>query len=116
MGSILSFVVIIAIFYFFLYAPQQKQQKKVKEMMNNLKVGDVILTRGGIQGKIMNLNESLVTIATGPQDVQINVTRQGIGSVIEQAALNDEAEYETAAEEQDEDSNSGKINLEKKEE
>lgn len=57
MASILPLVVLFAIFYFLVIYPQQKQVKKHKEMVNNLKKGDKIITSGGIYGEVAKVEE-----------------------------------------------------------
>ena len=44
--------------------PQQKRQKKEKEFEKNLKVGDKIVTKSGIHGKIAEIAETTVVIET----------------------------------------------------
>lgn len=110
-NGLFTIVIMVGIFYFFLIKPEQNKQKKVKEMMQGLKVGDVVFTRGGIQGTIVNIEEDIVTLATGPDRVKINVSRQGIGSVVESApVVEDTTESLTEGESQDQ------ISLEKKNE
>ncbi len=57
---VLMFVVI----YFFMIRPQQKRQKQEKEFESGLKVGDRIITKSGIHGKIAELAEDSVVIET----------------------------------------------------
>ena len=57
-------VLIIAVFYFLMIVPQQKRQKKEKEFESNLKVGDKIVTKSGIHGKIAEIAETTVVIET----------------------------------------------------
>ena len=115
--GLISLVLIFGVFYLFLILPEQKKQKKARGMMNSLKVGDVVLTRGAIQGTIVIINENLVTIKTGPEDAKIDILRTGIGSVIESAPAEDENETEDEAETSSADdtaqNNSG-VSLEKK--
>ncbi|MCR5395197.1 MAG: preprotein translocase subunit YajC [Bacteroidales bacterium] len=51
-GNLLFIVGIIVVFYFFMIRPQKQQQKKIEEERNNMKVGDNVITNGGIYGKI----------------------------------------------------------------
>lgn len=81
-GGLLSIILLAAVFYFMLIMPEKKKQKKAKEMMDALEVGDKIFTRGGINGEIVNINDNIVTIATGPDAVKINISRQAVGTVI----------------------------------
>ena len=57
-------ILIFIVFYFFMIVPQQKRQKKEKEFESNLKVGDRIVTKSGIHGKIAELAEATVVIET----------------------------------------------------
>ena len=50
--------------YFFMIMPQQKRAKKEKEFEKNLKVGDKIITKSGLHGKISELAETTVVVET----------------------------------------------------
>lgn len=67
MGSIqsfLPFILMFVVFYFFMIRPQQKKIKQEKEFENALKVGDKIITKSGIHGKIAEIAETTVVIET----------------------------------------------------
>ena len=51
-GQFIPLILIFVIFYFFLIRPQQKKVKEHKLMVENLKRGDVVVTSGGIIGKV----------------------------------------------------------------
>ena len=51
-GAFLPLTLIFGVFYILLIRPQQKKVKQHREMLNNLKRGDKIITSGGIIGKI----------------------------------------------------------------
>lgn len=57
---LLMFVVV----YFLMIRPQQKRQKQEKEFESQLKVGDKIITKSGMHGKIAELGETSVVIET----------------------------------------------------
>ena len=57
---LLMFVVI----YFFMIRPQQKRAKQEKEFESALKVGDKIITKSGLHGKVAELSETTVVIET----------------------------------------------------
>ncbi len=77
-------VVMIAIFYFLLYRPQKNQQKRRKSMLDSLKVGDQVITIGGIYGTIEELGDKSlklkiadgVVIEVVRSSVNANVTKQ----------------------------------------
>jgi len=53
--QILFFVAIFAIMYFLMIRPQQKKQKETQQMLENLQVGDKVVTISGIIGKITSI-------------------------------------------------------------
>jgi preprotein translocase subunit YajC len=75
--GIIMLVIMFAIFYFLLIRPQQKRAKQHKQLIETLKVGDQVVTAGGIHGKVNAVQESIITleVATG---VKIKVNRASI--------------------------------------
>jgi preprotein translocase subunit YajC len=73
-------ILIFIVFYFLLIRPQQKQAKKHQEYLNNLKVGNKVVTKGGIHGQITALTDQIVTVEID-KDVRIKVSRDAIGTV-----------------------------------
>ncbi|HKJ04299.1 MAG TPA: preprotein translocase subunit YajC [Geopsychrobacteraceae bacterium] len=82
--GIIMLVLMFAIFYFLLIRPQQKRAKQHRELVENLKTGDAVVTAGGIHGKISSVQEGSVTveIATG---VKIKMNRTSITEVSREA-------------------------------
>lgn len=74
-SGIIMMVVIIAIFYFFMIRPQQKRQKEIQKAREALKVGDKVITAGGIYGKIKEIGDvyMIIEIANGV-NIQIDKT------------------------------------------
>jgi preprotein translocase subunit YajC len=62
--NILPYVAMIAVFYFLMIRPQQKRAKTERAFESNLKVGDKIVTKSGIHGKIAELAETTIVIET----------------------------------------------------
>lgn len=85
-GTILYFVVLMAVFYFILIRPQQKQAKERKKMLSEIKNGDTILTNSGIYGKIVKLKDDYFIMETGPDRVKLKLQREAIGIVEKSAA------------------------------
>ena len=92
-GSSISFIIMmvamIAIFYFLMIRPQRKKDKAVKEMLNNLKVGDRICTIGGIYGTVAALKEDTVTLTVGSNQNTVVFARWAVRSVESKAVEND---------------------------
>jgi preprotein translocase subunit YajC len=67
MGQITQFLPILLMFvvvYFLMIKPQQKRAKLEKEFEKNLKVGDRIITKSGIHGRISELADDSLVIET----------------------------------------------------
>ncbi|WP_353097012.1 preprotein translocase subunit YajC [Tissierella praeacuta] len=73
----------IVIFYIFAIRPQKKREQKIKEMRDSLRVGDEIVTIGGIYGKIIKVKEDYVTIEVGSAKTKLDMTRWSVGSVVD---------------------------------
>lgn len=67
MGTLLMMVAIFAVFYFFMIRPQQKKQKELQKARESMKVGDKVVTAGGIHGRIREVGDTwfLVEVADG---------------------------------------------------
>lgn len=60
----LPFVLMFVVIYFFMIRPQQKRAKNEREFESALKVGDKIITKSGIHGKVSELADTTVIIET----------------------------------------------------
>ena len=56
-GSFLPFILMFVVVYFFMIAPQMKRAKKEKKFAAELKKGNRIITKSGLHGKILELND-----------------------------------------------------------
>lgn len=86
---ILYIVALFALLYFLMIRPQKKSQDRHKQMINNLKVNDRVLTVGGITGYVRDMNDSYlyIEIADG---IVIELNRQYIAMVLQEEADNEE--------------------------
>lgn len=62
--NFLPYILMIGVFYFLMIRPQQKRAKSEKEFESQLKVGDKIITKSGIHGRISELAEKTIVIET----------------------------------------------------
>lgn len=76
--TLLPLIAMFAIMYFLLILPEKKRSKKYNEMLSALKVNDEVLTRGGIVGKIITIEEDQMVIQSGPDRVRFRVTKNSI--------------------------------------
>lgn len=66
-STLIMMLAIFAVFYFFMIRPQQKKQKELQKSREAMKVGDKVVTSGGIHGRIKEVGDSwfLVEVADG---------------------------------------------------
>jgi preprotein translocase subunit YajC len=62
LGMLLPMVLIIAVFYFFMIRPQMKKQKEQRKFREEIKVGDKVVTLGGIYGRVAEVSEKTVIL------------------------------------------------------
>jgi len=81
-GAILFIYIAIffAIIYFLMIRPQQKQQKKRKEMLEELRVGDDIVTIGGVHGTVTKLREDYITVKIADK-VEVDFDKVAVGYI-----------------------------------
>ena len=103
MGSA-GFLIIIAAFaflYFVLLRPQKRRQLESQQMLQNLAVGDEIVTAGGIFGRITALDDDEVRVEIAPE-LEVRVARRAVGGVMSRPGEPDGEEApEAPAEEHD---------------
>ena len=75
------FAIMFGIMYFLLIRPQKKQQQKVQDMLDNLTVGDSVVTIGGLHGVIDEINEELKTIVLDCEGIYLTFERRAISRI-----------------------------------
>ena len=80
--DIVFLILIMFVFvYLLLIRPQRQQQRRHAEMLDNLKVGDEIITAGGIYGDVTEVQADRVSVEIA-EDVEIEVAKRAIASVV----------------------------------
>jgi preprotein translocase subunit YajC len=74
-------LLMVVVFYFLLIRPQQKKQKEHKTLLSNLQKGDVVVTQGGLHGKITGLTDTVVTLEIADK-VRVKLQRPYVATVI----------------------------------
>ena len=77
LNSLLPFFLMGGIFYFMLWRPQKQEQQKRRDLLNSLKVGDEIITIGGIYGKLTAVSEKRVKVQVA-EGVEIEMSRNAV--------------------------------------
>ena len=80
-SMLLPLVLIMAVFWFLLIRPQQKRVKEHQELIKNVRRGDVVVTSGGLIGKVNRVvddNEVLLEVA---ENVRMRILKNAISEV-----------------------------------
>lgn len=83
LAQLLPFVLIIVIFYVLLIRPQQKRQRQLQETIANLKLGDRVITNGGVIGVITTVRETSFLIRSADKSI-LEVARSAIAGIDEE--------------------------------
>lgn len=78
--QIFPLILILLVFWFLIIRPQSKRLKAHQDMIANLKRGDVVVTSGGLIGKIKAIQDDEVRVELGP-NVEVRVVRGTISEL-----------------------------------
>ena len=69
----------LVVMYFFMIRPQQKKMKAQKKFIDEMKKGDLIVTTGGIHGKVVSLDEGS-TLVIDSEGTRLKIEKSSISS------------------------------------
>lgn len=78
--QVMPLVLILVVFYFLLIRPQQKARKQHMDMVAALKKGDIVVTNGGMIGKVKSVQDDEVRVELAP-NVDVRIVRTAISEV-----------------------------------
>lgn len=78
LGTLAPMILIIVLMYFLMIRPQKKREKETQEMRSKLDVGDEVVTRGGVIGRVVSLRDDTLIIETGSDRSKIRVARWAV--------------------------------------
>ena len=81
-ASFIPLILMFVIFYFLLIRPQQKKTKEHRQMVDNLKTGDRIITSGGLHGRVTGVTESALTVEIA-EKVRVKVNRASVTALLQ---------------------------------
>jgi preprotein translocase subunit YajC len=81
-ASFIPLILMFVIFYFLLIRPQQKKTKEHRQMIDNLKTGDRIITSGGLHGRITGVSEGALTVEIA-EKVRVKVNRSSVSAMMQ---------------------------------
>lgn len=79
-ATLVQLALIMLIFYFLLVRPQQKKIKEHNELVDNLKIGDRVITNGGLYGKVAKTNGMEITLEVA-ENVKVVVDRMAVATL-----------------------------------
>lgn len=82
-------IFVMGFFYLFIIVPERKRKKQYREMLDGLKVNDEVMTKGGIIGKIINIQDRTIVLQTGPDRVRIKLDKTGVLNLLSQVEAQD---------------------------
>jgi len=82
-AQLLPIVLIIAVFYVLLIRPQQKRQRQLQETIATLKIGDRVVTTGGIIGVIITIKDASFFIRSAEKSI-LEIARSAVAGIDEE--------------------------------
>ena len=76
--QLVPFVLVLGVFYFIILLPMKRKQQKVQQFLGSLKVGDKVITTGGIYGQITRIGDQSVQLQIADK-IRIEVARAAVG-------------------------------------
>ena len=83
-SPLIPIILMLGVMWFLLIRPQQKKQKEHREMINNLKKGDRVITSGGLYGRITGMTDDALTLEIADK-VRVKVSRGHIAGMAQSA-------------------------------
>lgn len=85
LAAFIPMILVFVLFYFMIFVPEKKRKKQYNEMINSLAVNDEIMTKGGIMGRIINLQDEFFILESGPDRARLKMSKLAISSVSKKA-------------------------------
>ncbi len=79
--GVVMWIAVFGVFYFLLIRPQKKKEKQLQEMRDSIKVGDRVVTIGGIIGEVASVKSNEVVLSVGPNKNKVPFEKWAIGTV-----------------------------------
>jgi preprotein translocase subunit YajC len=78
--QLFPFIALFAIMYFLVLRPQQRRVKEHREMVSNVRRGDVVVTAGGLVGKVIKVDDAEITVEIA-ENVRVRVVKGTLSEV-----------------------------------
>ena len=84
--SLVMIIAIFVLFYFMLIRPQNKRAKEHRDLINQVKTGDEVVTLGGMLGKVLDVGEHYLKVSIA-EGIDVQLQRSAISSVLPKGTL-----------------------------
>ena len=78
--QLVPMVLIIGVFYVLLIRPQQKRQRQLQETIASLKIGDRVVTTGGVIGTITTIKDGSFLIRSADKSI-LEIARTSVAAI-----------------------------------
>lgn len=82
LSLVLPFALMFGLMYFLLILPEKKRTKKYNEMISAIEKNDEIITRGGIMGRVVIVEDDYVVIESSAERTKLKISKTGIATKI----------------------------------
>ena len=103
------FAIFVILWYVIALRPQRKKEKELREKIEKMRVGDQVVTIGGLVGKVANIRDDEVTIMTSAANTLVTFKKSAVNSIVSRDAKPEDTESSK------EEKKPGKLVLKKKE-
>jgi len=80
LGGLVPMLLIIAVFYVLMIRPQQKRQRELQQTISELKIGDRVVTTGGIIGTITTVRDTSFFIRSADKSI-LEIARSAVAGI-----------------------------------
>lgn len=92
-GFLLPLVLLFIVLWFFMIRPQRQRTQTQSQMQDNLRIGDEIITAGGLHANVVSIEGEVVEIELAPETV-VRLDRRAVAAVVPRDEPEEEAEEE----------------------
>lgn len=82
LGMLAPLALMFVVMYFLMIRPQKNKEKKLREQINAMKIGDNIMTIGGIIGRVASMTDDEVTIYTSVANTMMTFKKSAVSTII----------------------------------
>ena len=79
-GSMIPMIIVMAVLIYFMWRGQKKEQKRRQEMIDGVKVGDKVVTIGGIYGEVVTVKEQTFIVKIA-DNTKVELMKSAVSSV-----------------------------------